>query len=279
MKLILENEKGKVVMGGGVKYGFNIISIEGLGFPGKNYTTVECVGKSGQETVNIHTMSRVITISGDVFVKDNNILKKTIDVLAQDVWLTIYNGKKKRKIYTKIKEFEIYNKNGGYSCFVLQVEADSPYFKDLASTEIMIYEREKLVKGAVNLPCIFTRRIVGKNVENKGVEHTYPLISIYDRGSNGKVYDEKNITFVNRKTGASVMFEYETVAGEVVTIDFENRKAYSNINGDIMSHLALENYLSSFYLEKGDNFIDVVNNTGRNISPLCCYDNYYSECL
>ena len=279
MKIILENENGKVVMGGGLNYGFNIISVEGLGFPGKNYATVECVGKNGQETVNVHTSSRIITISGDVFIKDNNAIEKLIGVLTQDAWLTIYNGKKKRKIYTKIREFEIYNKNGGYSGFVLQVEADNPYFKDLEPTQTFVFERENLVKGEINLPCVFTRRIVGSDVENKGFGQTYPTITIYDRGKNGKVFDEKNITFINRKTGETITFEYETCDGEIVTIDFENRKAYSNLNGDIMPYLALENYLSAFYLDKGKNFIDVVNNTSREISSICNHDNYYVECL
>lgn len=279
MKLILENERGKVVLGGGTNESFNVISVEGLGFPGKSYTTVECVGNSGQDTVNVHTNSRVITISGDVSTKDNNVLEKLIDVLTQDVCLTVLTGKKKRKIYTKIREFEIYNKKGGYLGVVLQLEADNPYFKDINSTETLIFERENLVKGNINLPCIFTRRIVGGNVENKGIEKTYPIITVYDMGSNGKALEEKSISFVNRKNGATVTFEYETCVGEILTIDFENRKAYSNINGDIMNYLSLENYLSSFSLDRGNNFIDVINNTSREISSVCLHDNYYCECL
>ena len=147
------------------------------------------------------------------------------------------------------------------------------------TSETLIFERENLVKGRINLPCVFTGRIVGGNVENKGIEKTYPIITVYDVGNNGKTLEEKSISFVNRKNGASVTFEYETCVGEILTIDFENRKAYSNINGDIMNYLSLENYLSSFSLDRGNNFIDVINNTSREISSVCLHDNYYCECL
>ncbi len=279
MKLILENEKGKIVMGGGVDCDFNLLSAEGLGLPPKSYTTVERVGKSGQDTVNVHTMSRIITISGDIFIKDNHNIDRLPKVLAQDIWLTVCKGRKIRKIYTKIKEFEIYNKNGGYSGFVLQLEGDEPYFKDVKSEENYIFRRENMVRGSISLPCIFTKRTIGENIVNKGNEKSYPLLKIYDMGSNGKIVTDKSIGFVNRKTGASVMFECGTKEGEVLTVDFENRKAYSNISGDITGFLALENYLSAFYLDVGENFIDIINNTDREVSPVCIHDNYYNECL
>ena len=75
------------------------------------------------------------------------------------------------------------------------------------------------------------------------------------------------------------MFEYETFPGEVITVDFEKRKVNSNIKGDISGFLALENYLSAFYLDVGENFIDIINNTDRELSPVCIHDNYYNECL
>ena len=128
MKIILENKYGKITLGSG---DFNIISAEGFGLTTKSYTTVECVGRSGQNTINVHQKSRIITIGGDVYTKDNNNKEKVLKILSDDVWLTVLRNKKRRKIYTKIKEFEIYNKNGGYSGFMLQLEADNPYFKDL----------------------------------------------------------------------------------------------------------------------------------------------------
>ena len=279
MKIIIENDKGKIVMGGGIDSDFNLLSAEGLGLPPKSYTTVEKVGKSGQDTVNVRIMPRIITISGDVFIKDNRNIDKFLDVLAQDVWLAVYKGRKRRKIYTKIKEFEIYNKNGGYSGFVLQLEADEPFFKDVESELNYIFRRENMVTGEITLPCIFTKRTVGKNILNKGNEKSYPKLIIYDMGSNGKNVTEKSIGFVNKNTGASVLFEYETFPGEVITVDFEKRKVNSNIKGDISGFLALENYLSAFYLDVGENFIDIINNTDRELSPVCIHDNYYNECL
>ena len=279
MKLILENEKGKIVLGGGADFEFRLLSVEGLGLPQKSYTTVESVGTSGHDTVNVHTMSRIITISGDIFIKDNNNTDKFVKVLSQDVWLTVHNGRKKRKIFTKIKEIEIYNKKGNYVSFVLQIEGDNPYFTDVESVENYIFRREHMVSGNIELPCVFTKRTVGQIVENTGSERTYPVIKIYDMGDNGQNVTEKSIAFVNRDTGESVVFEYETVQGEVITVDFDKRKAESNINGDISGYLALENYLSAFYLQAGENFVDIVNNTEREVSPVCYHDNYYNECI
>lgn len=279
MKIIIENDKGKIVMGGGIDSDFNLLSAEGLGLPPKSYTTVEKVGKSGQDTVNVRIMPRIITISGDVFIKDNRNIDKFLDVLAQDVWVTVCKGRKRRKIYTKIKEFEIYNKNGGYSGFVLQLEADEPFFRDVESEENYIFKRENMVTGNIDLPCIFTKRTVGMNITNKGSQRSYPKIIIYDMGSNGKNVTEKSLGFINKKTGATVMFEYGTSTGEVVTVDFDKRKAFSNISGDISGFLALENYLSAFYFDAGENFIDVINNTDREVSPVCIHENYYNECL
>ncbi len=276
MKIILENINGKITLGDG---SFNIISAEGLGLTTKAYTTVECVGKSGQETINVHETSRVITIGGDVYTRDNNNIEKALKILSEDVWLTVIRGAKRRKIYTKIREFEIYNKNGGYSGFVLQVEADNPYFKDLKQDVNAVYERKHLVSGEFTLPCVFTQRTVGKNVNNKGSKRTYPKIVIYDLGGNGRTESERIITLTNDKTGKSVTFEYETSQGEILTVDFENRTAESSITGDVTKYLALENYLSEFYLDTGENFINIINNTSREISPVCFHDNNYNECI
>lgn len=276
MKIILENINGKITLGDG---SFNIISAEGLGLTTKAYTTVECVGKSGQETINVHETSRVITIGGDVYTRDNNNIEKALKILSKDVWLTVIKGAKRRKIYTKIKEFEIYNKNGGYSGFVLQLEADSPYFIDLQQDVNAVYERKNLVSGEFTLPCMFTQRTVGKNVINRGSERTYPVIVLYDSGSNGKTATENTITLINDITGKSVTFEYETSEDEVITVDFEKRTAESSLNGDIANHLALENYFSEFYLDTGENFINIINNTSREISPVCYHYNNYNECL
>lgn len=276
MKLILENRYGKITLG---KDGFNILSAEGLGLTTKSYTTVECVSRSGQETINVHENARVITIGGDVYIRDNKNKEKALKILSDDVWLTVITGAKKRKIYTKIREFEIYNKNGGYMGFVLQLEADNPCFKDLQQDVNTIYERKNLVSGEFILPCIFTERTVGRQVINKGSQITYPKIVIYDLGGNGKTETEKIITLLNKRTGKSVTFEYETSEGEVITVDFDRRTAESNYTGDITNCLALENYLSEFYLEEGENFIDIINKTTREISPVCFHDNNYNECI
>lgn len=276
MKLILENRYGKITLGQG---DFNIVSAEGLGLTTKSYTTVECVSRSGHETINVHENARVITIGGDVYTKDNRNKEKALKILSDDVWLTVITGSKKRKIYTKIKEFEIYNKNGGYMGFVLQLEADNPCFKDIEQDVNTIYERKNLISGEFTLPLVFTERVVGKTVVNRGSQKTYPKIIMYDLGGNGKTDTEEIIKLVNERTGKSVTFEYETTAGEVLTVDFDKRTAESNYNGDITNCLALENYLSEFYLEEGENFINIINNTTHEISPVCFHDNNYNECI
>ena len=276
MKMIMENRYGKITLG---KDGFNILSAEGLGLLTKSYTTVKYVSRGGQHTINVHHDSRVITIGGDVYTRDNNNLEKALRILSDDVWLTVVSGTKKRKIYTKIKEFTVYNKNGGYSGFTLQLEADSPYFKDLAQDVNTVYGRKHLVSGEITLPCVFTERTNGKTVVNKGCLKTYPKIVLYDIGFNGRYESEKTITLVNETTGKSVTFEYETAAGEIITVDFDKRTVSSNYTGDILNSLALENYLSEFALEEGENFINIINNTSREISPVCFHDNNYNECI
>lgn len=276
MKIILENKYGKITLGG---EGFNILSVEGLGLLTKSYTTVKYVNKGGQQTINVQHNSRVITIGGDVYTRDNDNMEKALKILSDDVWLTVFSGTKKRKIYTKIKEFTVYNKNGGYSGFTLQLEADSPYFNDLAQDVNTIYGRKNLITGEFTLPCVFTERTNGKTVVNKGGLKTYPKIVLYDIGFNGKYETEKTITLVNETTGKSVTFDYETTSGEVITVDFDKRTIESNYAGDILNVLALENYLSEFCLEEGENFINIINNTSREISPVCFHDNNYNECI
>ena len=279
MKLVFENKKGKVIMNEGSVDGFNILSAEGLDPVQKLYTTVEYIGKFGQQTINVHSKSRVITLSGDVLIKGRRELENAIKVFSDDVWLTVDKGVKKRKIYTKIKRFEIFNKNSKYLGFALQLEADNPYFTDVEKIKDNLYIRENLVTGQMDLPCVFTKRSIGKNVVNKGIVKAYPQIILYDTASNGKIEEKKRFTIVNERIPLSVSFDCETETGEIITIDFDRRTAISNIKGDITVDLAQENYLSDFCLEEGDNFITVINETGREITAVCEHYNNYGECI
>ena len=70
MKLVYENKKGKIVLKGGGRGGFNIIKITGISLPENDVSTVRYPNMAGQIVTRLTPMERVITISADV--RDEN---------------------------------------------------------------------------------------------------------------------------------------------------------------------------------------------------------------
>lgn len=279
MKITLKNKFGTINLSGGGSRDFNITSIDGLMLPPKSYTTVSFADYPGQTTIAVKERARTITIGGDVYSKDTKLLEKLSNVLSDKVLLIVSTDRKKRRTDAKITNFEIYNKFSGYYGFVIQLEADDPYFYELNESNYNIFNRKNLITGNFVCPCVFTKRITSARIINNGTMSIYPRIKIYDVCSNGK-YDLNNtLTVINKTTNSFIKLNYTTTDTETITIDFEDRSITSDINGDISYYLDKNCYLSDFFVISGENEICIENETSRQISANCLFFNRYNECI
>lgn len=276
MILTFSNELGSIDFHGGGGKNFNIISISGMSFVEKRYTTVKYYGVDGQTTVDSSDMPRVITIGGDMLYS-RTLAEQAVKVLSRECTLTFSESGKKRKVTCKPIAFNLCDKIGKFRKFQLQVECDKPYFTDEEETKIYLHRRTNLVTGDLFLPCVFTERIYDKSAVNGGVENVYPVIAAEATLLSG-IEGETYIKIVNETTGASLLINCDIGEGEKIEIDLENRKIRGSIQGNLLNCLA-EGYLSDFYLVPGENVITFENHTSRLGDAVVCYYNKYRECV
>ena len=71
-EMVFYNSIGSVVFGGGKSNSaWRVIEAEGLGLSGKSYKSCTYDNYPGQETVNVHTNARTITLKGDFFMQSD----------------------------------------------------------------------------------------------------------------------------------------------------------------------------------------------------------------
>ena len=115
-EIIFYNSCGSVVFGGGrTESRFKIIEADGLGLSGKSYKSCTFENCPGQETVNVHTNARTITLKGDFFMGREyaDDYKNALSVLDKEGTLEVrYEGSKPRKILiTETEWLEIQARN------------------------------------------------------------------------------------------------------------------------------------------------------------------------
>ena len=276
MILTFSNGKESISLYGDGGGAFNIISVEGMSFTEKRYTTVRYYGVDGQTTVNSSDMPRTITISGDMLF-DGSLAEKAVKVLSKECTLLCISGNKRRKTRCKTLSFELGKKMGKYRKFTLQVECDSPYFTDEEITVLPFFKRVNLVTGAFQLPCMFTERISNEKVENYGDEEIYPIV-VTEAALPSGVEGEKYIKICNETTGAVIFLECDLMPGERLTVDLEKREIKGSVQGNLLNRLK-EGYLSDFYLAPGENIIKFENHTSMLGEAYVTYYNKYRECV
>ncbi len=273
MRLIYENERGKVVMHGGGGDGFNIIEVRGLSFPDSDVDSVYYPNVAGCSVEGVTHMERTITVSGDVYDKTNNKIVRAMKVFSKDGIITISSGGKTRKISARCISFEPNKRKGMYTPFTAQFVADNPYFTDMYETCVNINKREAKLSSPFVPPFTASTRKTEADIVNQGDSSIEPVFLI--SSFNGAVCP-KGIIIKNLQNGNEIKLVTDIKAGEIITVDIKNCKITSNQRGNIISCIDNETSISRFSVDIG---ISTVKITAEDIDGAitadCRFNNKY----
>lgn len=316
LHITYENEIGRLDFSGGSGKGaWRILEIDGLGLAEKSYQTVTYPGGAGQRTVSETAGARVITIQCDVNCIHGTYkstagnafeASKALKILNEPGALFIGNGGRNRKIEARCTQAAQGQRYGGYLVFAMQFICDYPYFEDPAVQTIPIFKRENLIgcgvrwflepdasgkdswkseplaADAFQLPCIFSRRVSEANILNAGDVEAEPVIRIRMQGGeySGESGESGTLAIHNLTTCQKIELNLAD-AGKVstVTIDIHNRKIFSQDEENLIHYLAPTSFLSDFWLQKGQNLIQVDNYLSDSCSVVCEFSNKYVEAV
>ena len=278
-----KNERGIIHMSNRPTDVWRILSITGLGYPSREFSTISYYGVDGQQTVNTRLTSRSITVSGDIqnFGSMQHEVSRAIEILHFPGTLTVSAGGRRRRTLCRCASFENTDRNRVAEKFIIQLIADDPNFYDETLTKQNIFGERDLIEGSFTLPCVFTERINESVVVNRGYTNLEPVIKIYSKDAVTSVFsDQIGVEIKNITTNQMLKIEKETQNGEVITIDVKNRIVTSNMAGDITNLLSSDSFLDQFYFVPGPNEIITLSyNTGQNITAACEYYNTYLEAV
>lgn len=286
MQIILKNDFGEFVIGCSGKA--KLINIDGLGIPQKETQTVSYAGQAGQTTLTVRDMPRAITLTVDFKGRLDDILK-LYRMIYNKVDITILSGPIRRKttglcINPSDVEGIIYHKM--YKA-VLQFVCDDPYFHDVHETRFDINRRENQFPNLVeddtyyiSLPAVATTRTNGTGITNNGAVKVYPIIEIYNNTSDTVTSETTGLIIRNTTIGAWIEIERDMKPGEQITIDLPHRKIISSIDGNITNYISDNTVLSEFYLEVGNNDINVENkNSRQETATIVRFNNNYESAV
>lgn len=273
MKLVYENERGKVVLKGGGRGGFNITQIKGISLPENDVRTIRYPNVAGQTVTSATPMERFITISADVRDEQKKYIAHAMRVFSVPGTIYITSFGKTKKIKGRCVSFEPNKSKGAYIPFTVQLCADNPYFEDIYETKTQICIRNELLKSPFVLSTRFSERLLKNNVINHGdiaVEPVFEITSL-----EGMVCPE-GIKIKNLTNGNEITINTDIEPGEVITVDMKRRKITSNTRGNIIACVAEHNSLAQFLVDVGVSEIEIsaTGATGEIIA-VCRHNNNY----
>lgn len=254
MKLVYENERGKVVMRGGGRDGFNITQIKGISLPENDVATVRYPNVAGQIVTRATPMERFITISADVCDKHKNHIAYAMSVFSLPGTIYITSFGKTKKIQGRCVSFEPNKSKGAYIPFTVQLCADNPYFEDIYETKTQICIKRELLKSPFILSTRFSERLLKNNVINRGDVAIEPVFEITSLGG---IVCPEGIRIKNLANGNEITINTDIEAGEIITVDIKRRKVTSSTRGNIITCVAEHNSLSRFLIDVGVSEIEI----------------------
>ena len=275
MKLVYENKRGKVVMNGGGRGGFNITQIKGLSLPENDVSTVRYPNMPGQIVTRLTPMERIVTISADVRDENKRELSRAMGVFSAPGTLYITSRGKTKKIEARCVSFETNKSMGAYTPFTVQFCADQPFFEDLYETVTPISNRRGILTSPFVLGCVFSERTLKNMVINRGDAKTQPVFEI---SSTAGAVCPYGIYIKNLNNSDEITLNTDVLAGEVITVDIKNRKITSNQRGNIISCLAEYTSLADFSIEPEIVVCEIsAKEISGEITAVCKHNNLYAS--
>lgn len=277
MRLKFVSGKRHIEFDGSGEGAASVISVSGFEGVSKRYHTVRYVGMPGQITVSESVLPRVITVTGDICVKNSRPFSEYCTFFTEKGELYVSKGTVKKKIAYKPVIFRMTEQKGDFILFELKILCDFPYFSDWTSSFSDIYKRIDKVTGAFSLPMVFTERRTSLDVINKGQVECQPVVVVECVESG--VYSG-GIHIKNESTGKSLVLLTNMKKGEKITLDVKNRTISSDMRDNCYGILSGKCTLANFLLRKGVNSIVVENeNQEETVKASLCFDNLYTEAM
>lgn len=275
-----KSDGGCITLGGGNNPLFNVTSLSGFEMPPREFKTVTFAGENGITTIGKRDTARTLTIAGDLWGGQDDILRAIKAFYYDGELICIFGSNMRRKISVKcstLEDFKRYAKSG-ISSFAVQFIADYPYFTDMYKTTVPIYSLKNLVTDTFTLPCVFTERKSSADILNRGDKYVYPTIIMKNTGT--ATSGGGGIIIKNDRTGAQISLpDYITEENEVITTELAERKITSSIHGNITPEIGDNTNMAEFYLEPGVNHLSLVNNSGQFINTVAVFSNEYLGCV
>ncbi|MBR5157919.1 MAG: phage tail family protein [Clostridia bacterium] len=280
-KIIFENDTGRLCLSGGGDEAWRITRITGLGMSDKKYQTVSYFSEAGQKTVSERREARIITIAGDVLGTEKSAahkISRAIKILDKPGWLVIRSNGVTRRIEAYCTGFEEGDAYGIFKKFAMQFCCDCPYFEDVGNDFVALFKRTKEIKNTFKFPKIFTGRISGGVVINRGDVEAEPIFNIY---FGAEIAAEKKIilTICNETSDCKLVMTLYPKPCDVVTIDIAKRRIYNDRGENLITSLSDDSSLNKFILKEGANNINVTSDAETNLSIVCRFVNRYLEAV
>lgn len=277
MRLKFENNLGIIEMSGGGDDLIRVTSIGGLGVPAYERRTYASYDFDGAVESMRRLSVRTITVGGDITGGISEAVRLT-KILSRPCKMTIYGSDFEREINVAACEPRLEQKNKSFVKFALSLTCDDPYFYDAVPTEVGLYVRQKLISSDTTLPAMFSQRTNSASINIRGDRDIEPIITIL--GKRNSTETEGKIVIENKVTGAVFTLQYVPEDEEIITIDVSKRTITSDINGNLISYITDDSYLSDLVIgDEGAEFLTTGYGATGNISAYIKYQNKYLEAI
>lgn len=279
MVITYSNEYGTIRMNGtGKDNAWCICEITGIGFPKKNYTYNTYAGIIGHEKNTETVPSRVMTISGDIpeTAQKSLSLSRAMRILNADGELTIQTGNKVRRAKVRTLDFTPAERKSVFKSFVLQIEADIPYFFGMDTLKYNVFSREGTLSSPFVLPCEFGRRNTYADIFNTGDVECEPIIEVYKPKTEDDTTYSMPLVIKNETANVTITLNHVMVSGETVIIDIPNRKITSDVCGNLLNEISLDTILRNFVLKTGKNRVSF-DSDDKTLLVACSFEEMYLE--
>lgn len=282
------NSRGEVVIGG-AGAAWRLVKAEGLGLAPRSFSTAVYPGMPGQELTAESVGARTITLSADLRMnrETQRRLSQAAIILDQAGSLVLRAGYKHRKIGARCQAFELGARNGAFVRCVFQFMCDYPYFSDVETTYVPVFQRKGLLDngpaggGTFSFPGMFSRRISRGEIVSPGSAYTEPVFTIdVQFAPENTSAAEKGLRITNETTGQYIRLDYEPATGEQIRIDIPNRKIENSQGVSLIEYISDDTFLDGFYIVPGSNIIEALNySVETSLTVLCAFTNKYVEAL
>ncbi len=277
MKLIFKNSLGEKTLSGTGENGIGITDVKGLGVPSYERQCYTSYDFDGAIESARRIPQRNITISGDIRGTNEDV-RDFLKLLSEPFSLTVETDSFKRSITVSGATAQTAKVSKNITKFALSLVCDDPYFYDNEDTKVPLFVREELLTRETVLPAMFSKRTASASLNVTSDRIIEPEIIITGKKSESE--EDGRIVILNKLTGREFTLLYTPEENEIITVDVKNRKITSDKNGNILSCITKDSFMSDLEIGKSGAVFELAGyGSATNISAYIIYKNCYLEAI